>query len=484
MKRDYSVDNRAIFGLVLLVFILKLSLLPFAQTTDADAVSRVFLSLNWLEHPHWIKTSVWAPFHFYITGFALYLWNDLVYSPKVVNLIFSSLTLIPFYFFTKREFNKNGAFIAAVFLAFSPVLFRNSFLALSETPYLFFLMLSLNYLSRGIRENSQGFIALAGVSITIAAGLRYEAWLLMIILGAVLLVYKKWRLVPVYSLTSLLFPISWIISNWMETGNPMHGIQGNYKWTLEMMGNNDYIDLEEYARRIWFFPFAWMIAIGIPTGFIILKTLFKGYLTKTRSLKIIIYSLPFLIMFGFFMYNAFKGVLLLQQRFSGTLVMLSLPFIAMFFERLDAKKVKQAIGFGLFPVIMSFLWNTSGVKMLPRLQDQSAVEITTISNKNLSYTSALIIDNLGWENTYYIALNTNIPHQNILINGGAKNSKIPFDRITDLIQNFQTGVVLLQKNSPLSNWILDENFEVNHKKLKFKRIYENDEVICYRFSLR
>ena len=99
-----------IFLLVAAVFIFKLILLPFSETTDADAVTRIFLSIKWLDNPHWIMTDVWAPFHYYLNAFSLSIWDNRVIMPKLVQVTISCLTLLPFYFFVKREFNEKGAF--------------------------------------------------------------------------------------------------------------------------------------------------------------------------------------------------------------------------------------------------------------------------------------------------------------------------------------------------------------------------------------
>ena len=118
-----------IYLLVFITLVVKLILLPFSQTINADAVSRIFAAQNWMENPTWTTSSIWAPFHFYIHGFGLMLWNNTIYTPKLITIFSSVFTLVPFYFLTKREFNKTGAFIATIFLAISPILFHNSLLS-------------------------------------------------------------------------------------------------------------------------------------------------------------------------------------------------------------------------------------------------------------------------------------------------------------------------------------------------------------------
>ena len=48
--------------------LLKLLLLPLSQTTDADAVTRVFRSLEWVNNPVWRPSVQWPPIYFYVQG--------------------------------------------------------------------------------------------------------------------------------------------------------------------------------------------------------------------------------------------------------------------------------------------------------------------------------------------------------------------------------------------------------------------------------
>lgn len=470
-----------IHKLVILSLLAKLLLLPFAQTDDADAVTRIFFSINWMNDPVWIKTAIWAPFHFYLNGIALMVWDNPVYVPKIINILFSSFMLIPFYAFTKREFNKDGALIASILLAISPVLFRNSFLALSETPYLFFLVLTMDFISKGLRENSNRHMLLAGIAITIAAGFRYEAWLIMAIIGLLLLFSGKWKQSIVFGCAALLFPLIWMTSNWLETGDALFSIHGNYHYTLDEMGNNDNIGLESRLRRLWFFPFSWMIALGPPVAFLVLKTIIGIYRGKPVDKTRVFLSIPFWVLLLFFLYNTSKGVLLLQHRFTGTLVVFSLPFIAIYFKESSPKRIRQAWAFGLITVALSFLYNTSHVTPLPRLQDQSGVAISDTINKSLKEGSCLILDFIGWQNTHFIALHSGLPRNEIVIAGGAKNSTIPIMEIHEIMEGFDKGLVLLKRGSRLSHALGlnedDGSFVFENYKFKTEMIFQNDEVV-------
>lgn len=475
MKKEIFQEQNYIYWLTAITLLIKLFLLPFSQTVNADAVSRIYAAVNWAENPTWITHNFWAPFHFYIHGVGLILWNNPIYTPKIVTVLFSVFTLIPFYYLTKREFNKNGAFVASCLLAISPILFHNSFLALSETPYLFFLTLSLNLLSKSIREHSITQLAFAGLAITIAAGIRYEAWIIIAICTLVLFLIKQWKYIFLYNAVALIFPIYWLISSWLTTGNPLYSFDGTYHWALEVMGNNDHVNFESYLRRIWFFPFSWVIAIGIPVGFIVLKTMINSYSKKERNLHYILLSIPLLIMVLFFQYNTFKGVLLLQHRYVGTLVVLSLPFIAPFFNDLSYKKIKIACFFGGLTIVLSLVYNTSGVKPIPRLGDQYPTKIVALIKENTTENSCLILDFIGWDNTYFIALQSKLPLKQIVIIEGAKNSSLPLQQLEDKISTYPKGILLVRKNSELEQQIIKYH-------LLTSILYQNKEILLLQWK--
>ncbi|MBL4754092.1 MAG: glycosyltransferase family 39 protein [Flavobacteriales bacterium] len=471
-----------VYGLVALILVIKLCMLPFAQTVHSDAVARVFGAIDWMHDPHWIKSGVWAPFHFYLNGIALSIWNSPVYAPKLLNIVFSCLTLIPFFYFVRREFNENGALIATIFLAICPILFRNSFQALAGTSYLFFLVLSLNYLSKALSEKSFTYAAFAGLAISFAAGIRYEAWLLMMVYWLIIILKKEWLQSFIYGGIAVIFPVIWLITNWMETGDPMFGINGNYTWTLDIMQNNDSLNWESHLRRIWFFPFSLMIALGPPAAFITLKMIISSYKEEKSAA---IWSIPFWIVFAFMIYNCYRGVLLIQHRFVGTLVVLALPFTALYFAELTVRKKRIAVVFGIITLGLTFIYNTDGVTPLPRLKNQDIVKIAQITNNQTDEESSLILDFIGWDKTYFIALNSGQPKRNITIAEGTKNKALMLNNIKNNLERFDQGIILLEHQSKLSK-LLGESVDLSlctDKNFQFTTaaIYNDKRYTLYKW---
>jgi 4-amino-4-deoxy-L-arabinose transferase-like glycosyltransferase len=480
-------DKKKIIVVILFITLLKLILLPYTQTVNPDAITRVFDSIKWLDNPIWIKQSVWGPFHFYLNAAILKIWYNPVFAPKILNIIFSSLTLIPFYYFTRREFNSNGAFIASIFLAISPILFRNSFMALSETPYLFFLASSINYISKGIQERKTFHFFAAGVLITIASGLRYEAWLIMAIIGIYLFFTKNIKQSVVFSAFALIFPIIWMVQSYLATGNFLFGIQGNYKWTLEVMNNNANLNFEDYLRRIWYFPFMWVISLGPPIAYILIKDFIKFKKNFQPDLYKNLWFILLIVTFVFFQYNAFKGVLLLQPRFVGTLILFSLPFVAHYFKLNTKQNIKNAIIFGFVMVSFSFFYNTSNVKPVPRLNDPSAIEVAAFINENSDINKdGLFIDFWNWQNTHFIGLHSGIHPNNIYILSPYFSKNEITYYLDSLFSKFETGILVTTKNSKLNSLI---NYNENsiyipdlNQKIIASIVYESEVVVVYRYQ--
>lgn len=458
MLTPNDTSDKKFYYFLLFAFLFKLILLPFAQVTDADAVTRTLITLNWMENPEWMDTAIWAPFHFYYNAAILSVWNQPMYAPVLLNIIFSVLMLIPFYQFVKREFNAIGAFYATVFLFFAPPIFRVSFLGLAEIPFLFFIAVTINLLSKSIRENSFQSILLAGGSMTIAAGFRYDAWLLIGILGLTLLLFKEWKKAFLFGFIASIFPVVWMVSNYFATGDALHSIQGNYRYTLELIGVNENISWDAYLRRIWFFPFSVFIALGPPVFYLCFRHWWKSLFKRESNLWI--WSLPFWLVLAFYLYNSWNGTLLLHHRFSGTLVLLILPFMALYYQEITVRKKQWSIFFLSFTIGLSFIYNMNGITPLPRLKDQSVVEFSHAVQQELKKESGLIIDFLGWENSYYIALDAGLRPKQIIFITGEKNAEIPYQDCYQILQNQSEGIIVLKTGSELDKMIQERDSKI------------------------
>ena len=224
---NLSYNKRiVIFSMVL--FIIKILIIPYVHEIDADGVSRVYLSLQFANNPQIINTGNWPPIYFYITGGALKLYSNPHITPIVLNIVFSILLIFPLFNLLKRQFEEKISFLLCVFFSLSPIVFRMSMLAMSEIPYLFFVISSISALAKGLSERKIAWILFAGILMSIAGGIRYESWILGGLVILIIAYFNTKKEALFFTLTFILFPTYWIFSSYVFTEEALH----SFNWAI------------------------------------------------------------------------------------------------------------------------------------------------------------------------------------------------------------------------------------------------------------
>lgn len=462
-----KLDSYVIYGAVFLL-IVKLILFPFTQTVDADAVSRTLISYKWSQDPYFISDSVWAPLHFYLNGIIMWMTGSIENGPRYLNVLLSCVTLIPFYYFVKNEFSRKGAPFSVAIFALSPIIFRNSFQALSGTPYLFCFVLSLYFFAKAFRSEGIRDYIFAGVSMTLAAGFRYEAWIMIVVFTLIGLLRKQWKGTAIFCGIAMIVPLVWMLVGQIYHGDYLYGINGAYGWNIERMEVNANVNDTERLKRLFFFPMSWFLAVSPILGWVLtisfFGNVFKKIFTKTQYL----WMLPLLFLGIAFLVKAQDGTLLLQHRFTGGLVVLSAPLFAMILtkqSRIYKKYIMVVLTLLIIP--QSYFWYrvnldewtplsnqiksiirdiqlSSGPETLPLPQIDNPLVINslkTIEDNWRNNDDGLIIDFFGWTETYYIALQ--YPESEPFIFPGAKNDEFPRDKFAKYVSNHPKGKLVL-----------------------------------------
>ena len=107
-------ENQQLALAALLLLVIKLILWPFAEVTDADAVSRIIYSFDWAKSPHWISDTIWPPGHFYVLGIASYISENKILFPILIHVIVSWLAFFPVYGWLQNISNHQKALITAL----------------------------------------------------------------------------------------------------------------------------------------------------------------------------------------------------------------------------------------------------------------------------------------------------------------------------------------------------------------------------------
>lgn len=340
--------------IVVVGIVTRLLALPWAETTNGDAITRGQWALQWATDPHWIRAGVWLPFSTYVTGLSLKVFPWPIWTPILLNIVLTSLAALCLWQFTLREFFGTGmnsdragsklnradfegsdhqefwreaesvsTFVAIAFLL-TPLSFRTSLMALSEPLTILMLGLTLLCLSQARRpEGRLSQALLGGICLTLASAIRYEIWILIPFFVGVL--WRKPRFLLVCGLAALAFPLVWMADSWAQYGEPLYPLTYQVLDTSQVLAINGGMTLTKRLVRLVFFPMTLVFgltfgAFGL-AGVGALRAIFRPSPTR-------IWLLPFGVLLALLSYKAVSGTLNMEERYSLNLAFLLLPFAA------------------------------------------------------------------------------------------------------------------------------------------------------------
>ena len=218
---ERRVHWRVALLLIVLALAIRLALLPLATLDTGDTAARIWLGWRWADDPFLMTSGLWGPLHFYLIGTMLRFWPDPVWAPLAMHVAIGSLVPVIVCQWTLDLFgSRRSAIAAGLIFAFYPAAIAVSLGARAETPFMFFMGLGLIGLVRAWRPDGRYSQALlAGLAVTLASMLRYEAWLLLPFL--LIPFAKRPKLAAAFLATAMIHPVIWMIGNAIELGNPL-----------------------------------------------------------------------------------------------------------------------------------------------------------------------------------------------------------------------------------------------------------------------
>jgi 4-amino-4-deoxy-L-arabinose transferase-like glycosyltransferase len=485
-----------LFSLCLLALIARFICLPYTQIVDADSVTRIFIASDLLENFSIISEGVWLPMHHYLNAIAIFLFSNRINGPVILHILISVLTAVPLYYFTKRVFTMRGAFFTVALFLFNPLFFRYSFQVLSEIPYLFFLALTLNVVSKALETKQFKHVVYAGIFATLGAGFRYEFWLMIAVFTLIFILKKQYKSAFLFTSIALIFPLFWMIGNFTAHGHFFYGVTGIYN-TQDILRYNANLTNIEVLKRTLFYPFSYFFSIS-PLLIIGLVIFFFKKIYQ-RSFTKIIWILPFFVMLVFYLYKTNNGTLLLQHRFSLSLLLLSIPFTALFFSN---KKNNRLLAFFSVLVVvtqmpLSYIWMQLKIEKLApsksflhqvirdirvqSLSDFNAIpqiehkEFNGIRDVIVQQKSAgILLDFIDWETTYFLAITSKIPNKHIFIENVDEDSFVRLTRTAAFLKAHPKGIIQLKCGTKF-----DQMFEYTGKYLYLN----SPEKVCLHVEL-
>lgn len=199
-----------------------------------DSISRIYFSSLLVKNFTWMPSVNWLPLHFHILAVVFKFTNEFVFSARIVNVVFGSLTVFPCYLLAKHVFGKQAAFFSVFFLAAFPLHVHLSVTALSSVIFLFFLLWSFYFFFLSLQNQRLLYIVFSSVLLAACALIRFEAWMIfgfLFIIGV--FSWRNYNKAGVFFIISSL-PIGMVMYvTFLNTGDPFYGIRDSDRVVLD-----------------------------------------------------------------------------------------------------------------------------------------------------------------------------------------------------------------------------------------------------------
>ncbi|MEJ2340159.1 MAG: hypothetical protein P8Y15_14900 [Gemmatimonadales bacterium] len=333
--RRIGATREVTLGLLLVLSLAaaRVVFLPDAATDGGDSVSRVWGSIRWLEDPHLITHGVWGPLHTYLIAFALWIWPDPVSGSVGLHVLMGVATPLLVFALTRTAIaGPRAALLVAATYAIYPIAIRNSLSVRSEVPFVLLLLVAMIFVELARRDGGSWKQAVAaGIALTLAAMLRYEAWMLIPFLAALL--WRKPRLMSVFIVCALIHPAFWMVGNGIHSGDPLYSINWATRWEQEGMGKA-MIPLR--ARILEALKYTGTILRGmtLPVGAIALAGAAVALIKRERCR---VWLLPVAGLALLLTWSIARGALVPKVNYTATIGTMLFPFAAVIWRRLGVE---------------------------------------------------------------------------------------------------------------------------------------------------
>lgn len=339
---------------VMLALLVAVTLLPRAlvfpinENLHGDAVVRTELAERWAQAPHWIASFEdgayqFGPLHLYAVGAALWAMPDRADAGRWVSLFFGVLSVVPLYLLTRRLFGWRAGLVAGLGLAAWGMHIQFSTTAASESLSLFLVLCTLAAFARGWDEGKMAPLAWAAVFLNLACATRYDAWLLVPLMTALLLFRDRTDKVGgitralLFGFFCMPFPMIWMQGNELATGSPLHPMtfinQFHRSWAAEGIGAMGEWGFR--AHNLVFWPAMALFTLSPLLGALGIVGMVKTFRESPRHRWLVWVALVPTLVF------TFRGVVLMDfvplGRFTAAQLVLLLPFVSAGFGAVSAR---------------------------------------------------------------------------------------------------------------------------------------------------
>jgi hypothetical protein len=214
--------------LAVLVALPRLAVFGLNENLHGDAIARTWLAHLWLQHPHVIGSfdqggMQYGPLHLYLLAVAEWLWPSLLHAGRVVSLLAGVASTFPLFALTRRLFGVDAAVLAVVGLAAWGLHIQCSTTSASEALNLLLVLGALERLSAWLETRVARDALLAALLLNLACATRYDSWLLVPVLAAVVGWRSRSLLTTLwFGAASSAFAAGWMFGNQVDRGSALY----------------------------------------------------------------------------------------------------------------------------------------------------------------------------------------------------------------------------------------------------------------------
>lgn len=211
--------------------LLRLASFFLSENAGGDALSRAQLTAGWLQNPGLqFHFDVWLPLHFWMMGAFSVLAGDVELGCRLLSLVLGVASVGALWLLSKELDGAGAALFSATVFTFYSLHIAYSATSSCDVPYLFFVVAGLALFFRGRRTDSNLLLVCGGLALTLGAGIRYEAWVIIAALNAILLYRREFKRLVFFVPASGAWPAFWMAYEWITRGHPLYSPALNYSW--------------------------------------------------------------------------------------------------------------------------------------------------------------------------------------------------------------------------------------------------------------
>lgn len=486
---------------------------------DADAVTRALMGEGTIHYPGWRGDGVWPPLHFYLNAASTMLFGSRVIGSVFLNILLGSAIAFPVFALTRRWSTQVVAVSVTLVVLFNPLIFRNSLQGLSEIPFFFFAACAFYFIDLAITDTTEreGRLAFfAGLCITVASGIRYEAWLIIILLSVIIVVAGRWRSLHFFLPSALVFPVLWMFTNQMAQGNMFKGLEHVIHW--QGTAQHATVPRSEIILRSAFFPISFLLAatpLALVLGVVGITSAFGGRrVFEHQGAWLLLFPVILLTM----AHMARNAELLLQHRFTSTLVLAFIPYLTLGFSCLKRSRSALPTAFAVLILgssttmvnatcqrlragIFAPQWNEAvqhiqeatldQLKPIPTLRNDLPDRVLQEMGALPQGPRLLVLEFFGWEETYNVAFRSNMIATSTVFlsdhgdaHGGMEFLNVYLGRIPG-----SDGVLVLRAQGPYSLALAPmpdgrQHFQLPDRTLVLTEFAMVDDLRLFTFSTK